>query len=96
MMKPQTPPCVARPHITDIGMMPQVWYFVQPRNSAIMTNLVCTVLNWRKGNNNKQLQVFSPPEAAKQEPPTNMASPLLPASKGTFSSRRYWLSANNH
>lgn len=53
-MKPQIPPETVRPHITDIGMCPQV---------------------------------FSPPETSKQESQSNFASPILPASKGTFSSR---------
>ena len=52
MVKPQTPPEVTKPHITDIGMNPQL---------------------------------FSPPTT--QEAPSNFASPILPASRGTFSSR---------
>ena len=52
MVKPQTPPEVTKPHITDIGMKPQV---------------------------------FSPPTP--QEAPSNFASPLLPTSRGTYSSR---------
>ena len=54
MMRPQTPPETVKPHITDIGMMPQL---------------------------------FSPPADSKQENMSNFASPILPASKGTFSSR---------
>ena len=52
MVKPQTPPEVIKPHITDIGMNPQL---------------------------------FSPPSV--QEAPSNFASPIMPASRGTFSSR---------
>jgi len=54
MIKPQIPPEIERPHITDIGMLPQL---------------------------------FSPPATSKQETQSNFASPILPASKGTFSSR---------
>ena len=54
MMRPQSPPETVKPHITDIGMMPQL---------------------------------FSPPVHTKQEIQSNYASPILPASKGTFSSR---------
>ena len=64
MVAPQTPPEVTRPHITDIGMNPQI--FSPPVKQEVQSNFASPILPASKGSCRSRKNKVGKPLVAKE------------------------------